>query len=771
VKAFFEDENGQIWIATDGGGLNHFDINTGRFNRINTANSNISSNAILCLQKGDNNQIWMGTWAGGLVNYNTKTKKFKSYNTKNSQISDDNIHSIAKDSKGNLWMGSQNGGLIHFDVKNNKFKIYLPENSGISNKRISAVNIDNNDQIYLAATDNMQIFNPHNTQFTTYESNTNDPYSISNNYVIDILVQNDTCVWIGSGVGLNRFNPLNKSFTKYFEGDGLPNNLINGITLDKSEKLWITTGYGLCLFDYKNNKFTNFSKTDGLQSNEFVDRSILALKNGKILMGGVNGFNIISPGIVPVNNKIPEVGITGFSIFNKPVPIGNNCEVLTKQISETKEIKIKYDQSVLTFNFAVLDFTNTLKNQYAYMMEGFDTDWIYSGNRSDATYTNLNPGKYIFRVKGANNQGVWNETGTSLVIRVKPPWWKTNIAIASYIIITVSLLLGLYYIRVNNLYRQKKILKKLVDKRTVELALKNEIVTEANQLLKERQDEIEQKNITLIEQAEQLNETNTLMEERQQLIEEQSEELIVQKEDLIKQRDALNELNATKDKLFSILGHDLRSPFNVIIGFSDLLFRNIRNYPIEKTEFQIGAIKDAALNTYNLLNNLLEWSRSQSGKIRFEPVKIMVSELLANELNILLQQASKKEVEIKLTTTDNENLIDGDPDLLSTVMRNLISNAIKFSHKNTTVEISLNLSQNDLTFSVKDHGIGMSSRTIDKLFNVNTNTSTRGTNDEKGAGLGLLLCKDFIDKHNGTIWAESQQDLGSTFSFTIPVKQ
>ena len=405
------------------------------------------------------------------------------------------------------------------------------------------------------------------------------------------------------------------------------------------------------------------------------------------------------------------------------------------------------------------------------MMEGFDKDWIYCGNKKEATYTNLNPGKYIFRVKGSNNDGIWNNTGTALEITITPPWWKTNYAIVCFILLIICSFFGIYYYRVNRLQEQKKLLEKLVNERTKELAQKNEIVFEANLLLKERQEEIEQKNLRLIEQAAVLNETNTLLEERQMQIEEQSEELAAQKEELQIQRDHLNELNGTKDKLFSILGHDLRSPFSAILGFSDLLLNKFRGYSQEKIESHLIIIKDAARDTLTLLNNLLEWSRSQRGILHLEPSELLVSEVLGSELRVLRQQGDRKEIELELSVLGSEYIIEADLNIISTVMRNLISNAIKFSNKNSTVYITLDYQNKEsLTFSVKDKGVGMNKEKIKSLFNTGINKSTRGTAGEKGTGLGLLLCADFIEKHKGEIWAESEIGEGSTFYFSIPAK-
>ena len=275
---------------------------------------------------------------------------------------------------------------------------------------------------------------------------------------------------------------------------------------------------------------------------------------------------------------------------------------------------------------------------------------------------------------------------------------------------------------------------------------------------------IEQKNKKLIEQANSLHAINALLEERQQQVEEQSEELTAQ-------RDQLSQLNATKDKLFSILAHDLRSPFNSILGFSDLLLKNIRNYSIDKIETQLRYIRDSTRYTFDLLDNLLQWSRSQRGIIAFEPEILKISEYVNQELKNLRQQALRKDITIELVIEGDEKIVEADPNLINTVIRNLTSNAIKFSKKESKIILTLHFNDETFRFSVKDQGVGIPEDKRIKLFHVIENASSRGTDGEKGTGLGLLLCADFIQKHHGIIGVESEENMGSTFYFSIPYVQ
>jgi Signal transduction histidine kinase len=425
---------------------------------------------------------------------------------------------------------------------------------------------------------------------------------------------------------------------------------------------------------------------------------MLRTKNDNILAGGHNGFNIISPEKFLENKNIPEVIITDFYIFNKPVKIGIEGSPLKKQISETKKIILTHKQSVLTFYFSVMDFTAPGKNQYAYMMERFDKDWIYSGNKREATYTNLNPGEYVFHVKGSNNDGVWNDTGTSILITILCPWWSTwwfrLIAVSAIIFAVVSIVLS----RVRSLKNQKKKLERLVVIKTSEL----------------------------------------------------------------------QELNVSKDKFFSIIAHDLKNPFQTIIGFSEMLKEEMKDGDNAAGQNYAGLINASAIQTFRLLENLLEWANSQRGKVTFSPVSINLRELVNEEFGVLIDMAKGKNIELKSSFDDSLTFI-ADKNMINTILRNLISNAIKFTHKNGKVELKAIINNKQVEISVSDNGIGMKNETMAKLFRLDGNLSTRGTENEKGTGLGLFLCKEFVEKHGGRIWVESEYGKGSTFKFTLPI--
>lgn len=471
VTCFLEDHAGQIWIGTDGGGLNRFDPTKGQFTHFNSQNSGLKSDAVLCLAEDPEYNLWIGTWGGGLYRMNPKTHSFQALTTSNSKIPDNRIISLLVDSKGNLWMGSFQSGLIHYDPKKNQFIHYTSKNSGLSISMVTAIAEMPDGRILVGTPLGLNIFNPHTKQFVNFFHNPEDPHSLSANGILSFAIENDTAIWIGTQSGLNRFHPQKHTFTRFSTQDGLPNEVIKGLLISASKKLWVSTHRGIGCFDLKKNTWKIFLKSDGLQGNEFNERSVYCLKNGGLLFGGPNGFNLIYPNKIKENQYVPSVVLTDFRIFNKPVPIGASDSPLKKHISETETLKLSHKHSVITFFFSAMDFSIPEKNQYAYLMEGFEKTWNQVGTQHMATYTNLPPGKYTFRVKASNNDGLWNEQGVSLKVIVIPPFWqKWSVRILSIILVLGLLGFG-YSMHIRRMRRRNLELEHRVRQRTAQLEI------------------------------------------------------------------------------------------------------------------------------------------------------------------------------------------------------------------------------------------------------------------------------------------------------------
>jgi signal transduction histidine kinase/ligand-binding sensor domain-containing protein len=726
VSSFCEDPLGRLWVGTDGGGLNLFNDTTNRFIGYYNDNQARQPNVILCMVAQSHDHLLMGTWEKGLVRYSISTNTCESYPPQKNSIPGNVFWSMAKDSAENLWLGSFRDGLIYYGIKDNKVLTYTPQNSPVLQYEIKVVKIGADGNVYFGSQQGFQIFFPHENRFETFTAHCDDSTAISNNTIVDIVSQSDTCVWIGTLYGLNRFNPKSGKFKQLFKKDGLPDNCINGLTLDHNGALWITTNSGICRYDDRLGAYKTMTVSDGLQSNEFIQRAVLTTKTGDILAGGTNGFNMIHPDRYSENRSIPPIVITDLHLFNERVPIGLKGSPLQKQISETESMTLNYKQTNITFSFAAMDFTNPLKNQYAYTMDNFDKGWTYCGNRKDATYTNLDPGHYRFIVKGSNNDGLWNETGTTLAITITPPWWMTRTARIGFIAGMISLLSGIYYYRITRLNRQKRLLENLVKQRTIEIEEKNKILS---------------KQTTVLSQ--------------------QTHELTVSNEKLIS-------LNATKDKLFSIIAHDLKNPFTSILGIHENLARRYDTMNDAKRKHMLEIVYASSAKIFRLLESLLDWARTQTGKITFNPEEFVLNELIDDTILFVENLAKEKKIEIN-QSLEHRVVVFADKNMLNTVIRNLITNAIKFT-ENGTIGIEANQDADATIVKITDSGVGIIPEKSASLFHFSNAKSSFGTRGESGTGLGLIICKEFIERHSGTIAVESEIGKGSTFYFTIPHK-
>jgi len=743
VTSFYEDSGHNFWIGTDGGGLNLFNRENKTFMHYNRQNSNLGSNAVLSIFENSRGNLWVGTWEGGLNLFDRENGSFIKYTKENSNLNSNTIFSIIEDIRGVLWVGSFSGGISYFDENNDDFINYTPENSNLSDDQIRVITEDLYGNLWICGSLGLNLFNPVTETFILYKHDENNDKSLSKGYILSILEASDSTLWIGTaGGGLNKFDREMQSFTHYYVKDGLPNNTIKGIREDDKGNLWLSTNRGLSKFNPETEIFKNYDISDGLQDNEFYQCSHYKSHDGEMFFGGVNGFNAFYPKDLIDNPVIPPIIMTDFQIFNKPVKIGKDSPLQT-HISETEEIKLSYKYDVVSFEFTALNFISSNKNQYAYKLDGFNPDWNYVGTRHNATYTNLDPGEYTFRVKGSNNDGLWNEEGTSIEIIITPPFWQTWWFKSITISLVVFIVLLIFYLKISQIRRRNIVLEGLV---------------------KERTKEINEKNTILVGQAEELNNTNTMLEERQQLIEKQTDELIAQ-------RDELYESNSVQDKLYSIIAHDLRSPFNALKGFTELIQTNYDSYDEEERKEMIGIISKSAERVYNLLNNLLNWTRSQRGKIQFNPTMTNIIKLINENIALVTDQAVNKNIEFKFESASEEVNLKIDPAIINVVIQNLLTNAIKFTNTNGIIKLNCNIKNNNVIVSIKDNGVGISEDNIKILFKRDIHFTNKGTNNETGTGLGLLLCKDFIEKHQGKIWLESEENKGTTFFISIPVNK
>jgi len=781
INCIYEDRTCRLWFGTFGAGISIYDPRSNRFGLVRhdpLDPNSLSSNFVWSIYESRNGDLWIGTNDKGLNVYSPRNNTFTFYDHNNSDphsLSNSSVREIFEDSNGSIWIGTDGGGLDKFDRRNERFMHFrsVPGNpSTISNNSVRAIYEDKTGSLWIGTRDGLNKYNPEEQTFKRYHHSDDDPASISNNFIYSSIYQDEkgflwfgtyggglnkmnidnetfTCFlndpddpesisdnvafsiyedvdgtfWIGTNNGLDRFDPETGKFRRFGISEGLPNEVIYGILPDNQNNIWLSTNLGISRFSLSDFSTKNFNVNDGLQSNEFNGGAYHKGHSGKLYFGGVYGLNIIEPDkISPVEN-VSEVVITKLEILGREVsilpPSGIQQPVyppntviekegdlfLTENISFLKEIVLDYKYRFVSIEFSALNNPIPEKASYAYQMENLEDEWNFSGERNYVSYANMKSGIYNFRVKAMNPDGIWSDTVTELKITITPPFWESWWFIIIEIIIALILAIFIYVYLVK--VRTNKLLR-----------IQNEKINNANKKLAE-------------------SERN------------------------------LKEINATKDKFFSIISHDLKNPLTSLLSISESMLEvDIKQGEYEKSS-GIRKIHDSIWQIHDLLENLLTWSRSQTGRLKFEPVNFNLSKLIEINLNLHRIPAEKKG--IKLTCRSPEGIYAyGDRDMINMVIRNLLNNAVKFTLSDGTIDIDVKRNNSTLEVLIKDEGIGISKENLDKLFRIDVKFKTTGTAGEKGTGLGLILCKEFVEKNGGEMIVESELNKGSIFGFTIP---
>jgi ligand-binding sensor domain-containing protein len=507
IWGFCEDSSGYIWIATNGG-LNQWDRTANRFyHHLHDPEDpkTISNNYILTVFTDREGKVWVGTNGSGLDRMVPSTvhggpPAFINYAPDPENpcgLKSAYPMTICQDHQGTFWMGTFDRGICRMipgrnpeDSPSFQHFVHEPGNpKSLPVNRIYALyEAPSEPGVLWAGTDGGGLtrirldslsLNP--VDYRHYQVNISDPHTISSNYVMAILEARSGDFWVGTyGGGLNHLDRETGHFTHYTVDNGLSNNVVYVIQEDHEGFLWLSTNKGLSRFHPETRAFMNFSLEDGLQDFEFNSGAALTCRNGDLLFGGINGFNTVRPRQIRPYSYIPPVVFTGLKLFNHPVPVGesqNDHFSLPRSISETKVLDLSHKQDVLTLEFAALSYVCPEQNAYAYIMENFETEWNFVGNRRFAPYSHIPPGEYIFRVRAANHDGIWNTAGASLIIHIHPPFWQTvwfRLLAAGSVIILV--LLGIR-IRTQTLRRRNRLLEERIQIRTSDLRKTNTELT------------------------------------------------------------------------------------------------------------------------------------------------------------------------------------------------------------------------------------------------------------------------------------------------------
>lgn len=783
-----EDRDRNIWIGTDGFGINILDPETRAVTHLRSKNPNsISSDIITDIYSDSNDNIWIGTYLKGLSKFDWKTKQYThyQYDPENPQsIAGNNIYTILEDSDGIFWIGTINNGLDRLDTETNTFTHFQhdPEDpASLSCNDVFKLYKDNAGQIWVGTRDGLCLLNKTTGNFKRFAEHNDNGSGLHGRWVYEIYQDASGNLWIGTDQELNLYNPENQTFESIPVGNEEISIGVVGISEDKNNNLWISTNNGLYRFNIIKREFRKYDVADGLQGDEYNMSSVLRSSDGKLYFGGVNGFNVFHPDSIKDNPKIPPVYITKFAVFNTPVNPRQDTTILSKQINFEKHITLSYKQSSIELEFAALNYSNPQRNQYAYWLEGFDTDWNYIGNNHTVKYTNLDPDEYVFRVKGSNNDGVWNEEGVSLYITIFPPWWKTWWFKSIFYIFITGFIVFMYYLGTAFHRRQQKKLQILVHKRTHQMEEATAILEKhqeeiylQNEELKTQKEELEHKNIILIEQKQYILEQNKEIDKHrnqlESLVKERTRELVQAKE-------KAEESDKLKSSFLANMSHEIRTPLNAILGFSSLLTENkVKN---DKRREQYNAIiKNSCKTLLDLINDILEISKIESGQLELNLKEVLLEEVINNMIGLFDMLIKRKvtnknkriELKINVKETILKTTIITDKLRLEQVLTNLISNAIKFTDQGF-IEIGCIKLQdiNMLQFYVKDTGIGMKEEDQNFVFDRFRKIEKNESDMKRGAGLGLTISKQLVNILGGSIYLNSKIGEGSVFYFTIPL--
>lgn len=789
------DDSVNLWIGTAGGGINKFNKKTQKFTFFKSdGSSNLSSNFITSIKPDKQQNIWVGTWGGGLNVLKQGSSSFqvlRANSTIKTALINDFVSATLEDKQGNIWVGTL-GGLDRYNVKTKTFEhfSFIP---GCS-REITAVGylcFDKQGWLWVGTQFGLFRIQPgidgmiglkNNTKADFIANIPSDRNSISGSYVISILEDSHGNLWFGTyGQGLNKLNsktihnPINKLiFERFDESKGLCNNVVYAIQEDELGSLWLSTDNGLARFMPNSLTFRTYTMSDGLQSNQFYWNASAKATDGKLYFGSMNGLNAFYPRLIKEDKHIPPLAITNLKVYNQSVNVGeiiNGRVILKHSISSSSNITLSYKHNVFSIEFAALHYAQPEKSKYAYMLEGFDKDWVATtSDKRIATYTNIRGGNYIFKVKATNNDGLWSEQSFNIRIKIIPPFYTTWWFILFTLICIVILIVFYFKYRTRQLERQKKKLEIQVKKRTAK---------------------IEEQKEELKTQADNLLEINNQLERRKELIEGQKEQLETQNAEISLQRDKLIELNkrvqqANQQKIqfYTNISHEFKTPLTLIIGPIEEILSHWNGDTSIKN--RLNLVSRNANRLLHLINQLMEFRKVETGKMDLRLRKADIVHFIRNVSFSFTDLAGKRNIDFTVESRLSNFEMWFDAEKIENIIFNLVSNAFKYTPENKSISIVINYQPNSvlhtssekgykqinkgyIEIKVIDTGIGISQEHQNEIFKRFYRIQSTHNINVKGTGIGLSLVRELVKAHLGTISVESKLGEGSTFCLRLPI--
>ena len=725
VTGIVKDDNNNLWITMDGGGIDIFDGKSGKVEHINISEKSfykgLTSNYIQTVFIDSKKTMWAGSWDNGFYFLKKGSKKFTNINIDNSngKLLSNAILSFEEDNDGIIWIGTFYAGLYSYNpkteiLKHNNTEDFLKYNINTSDVRKILVDIDG--AIWVGTTSGLfkiDKINENDLKVTSFIKPMTIEYNNhkSSIHILSLYESSDSNIWIGTrGAGLSKFDKNKNQFTWYNKFSGLNEENIAGIIEDFDKNIWISGNSGITKLNASKNEFTNYTTNDGLLSDDFNFNATFIDKKGDLYFGNYKGVDYFNPKDLKVNTNLPSLYLTGLKIFNKEITPNSEKSPLNKIITETSSLELNYEQSVFTIEYTGINYTRSEKNQYAYYLEGLEKSWNYVGNQRSTTYTNLDYGDYTFKLKSANNDGVWNEEPLELKIKISPPWWKTTVAIIAYFILFV---LGIL----------------LLNKMT--------------------QDRIKEKQL--------------IKNERSQRIQE-------------------DKLHKKKIQFFTNISHEFRTPLTLILNPLKDIMRDENSNLSERIKSKHNIIYRNTNRLYRLINELMDLRKLELNKMTIRASQLNLINFSKDIVEYFKEEALTRNIFLSLDADISDLNVWADESMLEKIIFNILSNAMKFTPDNGSINVELIDNDSDfllplmsetvpvkvIEILISDTGPGLEEDQIQQIFERFYQVENLNKTYYGGTGIGLEVVNNFVKLHKGKIEVSSKVGEGTTFKIILP---
>ncbi|MDQ8204757.1 two-component regulator propeller domain-containing protein [Pelagicoccus sp. SDUM812003] len=748
-------ESEQLWLGTEMGLLRQ-DSESGEVVHYLADESDprsLGGNAVYSIFRDTRGYLWVGAWDGGLSRYDPNTDDFEVFRhdpEDTGSLSGDNVFTIFEDSERRLWVGTVGAGLnrFHYDTKRFESITHIPADpKSLNSAFINDIAQTADGMLWISLYSGLDRLDPETWEVAHF-SHTGEPIGRNNGDLEVVFVDSRDQIWLGTEVGLFKFDPVSGSHTRFTTRHGLPNNSIRSISEDERGNLWMTTNKGLSKFvngiaAEEDPHFISFGRSDGLGGVEFVKRSSFVADSGEIYVGSTQGLTRFKPDQMAVDESFPKVLLTNLYVLNRRILPNDSAVDLPVQPFLLRELDLEYGHPVIGFGFSALSYPKSKDIEYRYLLDGYDQEWRSSKGDDQAIYTRVDPGKYVFRVKSTNRDGIWSDSETRLAVNILPPWWMTP-WFRSLIAISVALVfVGIYKARTYALKRSGIQLAEKVADRTRELAsAKEELAAQNKELMRHR-------------------------EHLEDLIEERTGALLRAKE-------KAEESDQLKSAFLANMSHEIRTPLNAIMGFSNLIAMEARGNG-EYEEFS-DRIRENTEMLAQLLDDIIDLSMIESDQLDVFPEPLEARrffEEMCFEFVQIVESRTQGKVAFAADCRLPEEvdlLFETDRVRLRQILTNFVTNACKFTESGSISLIArFERSINRVLFSIKDTGIGIAEEEQQAVFRRFYKLADSDNNRPKvrGTGLGLAISQRLADQLGYTLDLESQKGLGSTFTVGI----